>query len=84
MMTTDHIIIYLPNQKVFKDGVNSLTRKKKERKKEKVIQVVGNNYSLRFMRFNTKKVIRNENGAKYFVTYSSGGCRSSYRHRANP
>ena len=39
MMTTNHIIIYLPNQKVFKDRVNSLTRKKKKkegkRKKER-------------------------------------------------
>ena len=34
MMTTNHIII-LPNQKVFKDRVNSLTRKKKKEKKRK-------------------------------------------------
>ena len=27
MITTNHIIIYLPNQKVFKDRVNSLTGK---------------------------------------------------------
>ena len=61
MTTTNHIIIYLPNQKGFKDRVNSLTHKKKkrkekkERKKEKVTQVVGTNHSLHFMGFNTKK-----------------------------
>ena len=39
-MTTNHIIIYLPNQNVFKDRVNNLTPKitekigKKERKKK--------------------------------------------------
>ena len=59
-MTTNHIIIYLPNQNVFKDRVNNLTPKiteKKERKKEKVTQVVGTNYSLHFMGFNTQKII---------------------------
>ena len=61
-MTTNHIIIYLPNQNVFKDRVNNLTpkktekKRKKERKKEKVTQVVGTNYSLHFMGFNTQKI----------------------------
>ena len=60
MITTNHIVIYLPNQRIFKDRVNSLTRKKKkkerkERKKETVTQVVGTNYSLHFMGFNTQK-----------------------------
>ena len=58
-MTTNHIIIYLPNQNVFKDRVNNLTPKitEKKRKKEKVTQVVGTNYSLHFMGFNTQKII---------------------------
>ena len=49
MTTTNHIIIYLPNQKVFKDRVNSLTHQKnkiKERKKKNGTEVVGTNYSL--------------------------------------
>ena len=59
MTTTNHIIIYLPNQKVFKDRVNSLTHQKnkiKERKKKKNgTEVVGTNYSLNFMGCNTCK-----------------------------
>lgn len=57
MTTTNHIIIYLPNQKVFKDRVNSLTRQEnkiKERKKNGT-EVVGTNYSLNFMGCNTRK-----------------------------
>ena len=58
MTTTNHIIIYLPNQKVFKDRVDSLTRKKENKRKErkkKVTEVVGTNYSLNFMGSNTRK-----------------------------